>query len=110
MDLKKRLIEITEAGDAPSQGELRVEGDIVHQYYNSVLNVIAKAKEENVIWVDAQEEVVSVLWDFARQNDDCPPEVKAMKCDEGTSVSLEAVEEALKRIMEIFGYDVVEIQ
>ena len=57
--------------------------------------------------VERQEEIVSVLWDFAHDLQTLPLESTSSN---GTKVNIDAVGKALEKIMQTFGYGVVEIQ
>lgn len=57
--------------------------------------------------VEKQEEVVVALWEFARAQRDRKPD--AGENAAAYYVNLSAVHEALERIMDIFGLDVVPI-
>jgi hypothetical protein len=63
---------------------------------------------------EQQEEVVSALWDFAHDQ-----QTKAMNCSsiptkqgdyDITRVNLDAVGDALKKIMKTFGYEVMPVE
>lgn len=61
--------------------------------------------------ITKQEDIVCALWDFARQQAGRTLDAKARGLD-GTEVdvNLQAVGEALDRILKTFGYEPVEIQ
>lgn len=56
--------------------------------------------------LNKQEEVVSALWEYARLLKEKPANVK----NEVVAVNIDAVRETTDRILEIFGYEPVEIQ
>lgn len=58
--------------------------------------------------IDKQERVVTLLWNFAHDLQTKPHNCTA--CKSGTTVNLDAVGDALRGIMDNFGYDVLEVQ
>lgn len=57
--------------------------------------------------VEAQEEVVAAIWNFARDNKAKKHNITA---GDGASCNGEAISTALEKIMAAFGYKVAEIQ
>ena len=57
--------------------------------------------------VDVQDNVVSALYNFARQNESLD---KDITCGDGLKISTKAVRSALEEIMSAFGYKVASIQ
>lgn len=56
--------------------------------------------------IEAQETVVSALWDFARDQDTM---IRNASNKQGTQVNTKAVGKALEKIMNVFGYEVAQI-
>lgn len=59
--------------------------------------------------IEAQEEVVAALWEFARAQQNREHNCKCDTPGKEVSVNLGAVGEALERIMRAFGYSVASI-
>lgn len=59
--------------------------------------------------IEAQEEVVAALWQFARENR-LFGEHEATDATTGMSINLDAVGKARERILAAFGYESVSIQ